>query len=80
MKKIKNFSDIPFNEINEWEKENESKLFYENDKGISFHRIKDDDDEELLIISVGDNSPKNTINLIGEQVKMLKLYLDKQII
>ena len=71
----RNFGKMPFEEFEKWEKETNSVVLFDNEKGIAFQKAKDNDGNPVLIIMVDDDSRKNTIVLFDEDLKRLMGFL-----
>ena len=70
---------MSFDEIEQWEKESDTVLFFDNEKAIAFQKAKDDDESNpALVVMVGDDSKENTIVLIDKQFKRLTDFLSGQ--
>lgn len=75
MERATKFSQLPINEMEQWEQDNNAVLFFEDEKGIAVQKANDDEDNPVIIIMHGDTSRNNAIVLIDEQVKRLNKFL-----
>ena len=74
-KKERKFGDMTFDEIEKWEKETNSIVLFDDEKGIGFQKSKFLDSNEPILLFIIDGVQKPFL-VLPEQIKNLKQYLN----
>jgi hypothetical protein len=74
MKKHRAFGDMTLEEIEKFEKETNSIVLFDDERGINFQKSKEDGNDKTLFIVI--DGMKRPIALLDIQVNELKSYLN----